>query len=46
MDDPDGGGALTSPVTEYSYDLAGNLINVTDPLGNITSYDYDNRDRQ
>jgi YD repeat-containing protein len=37
---PPGGIALTSTV-ERAYDKAGQLISSTDPLGNVTSYEYD-----
>jgi YD repeat-containing protein len=29
-------------ITRHSYDLAGNLISTTDPLGNTTKFEYDN----
>ncbi len=35
-----------APVTEYQYDMAGNLRFVIDPLGHTTEYQYDNRHRQ
>jgi YD repeat-containing protein len=45
--DPDGiAGALTSPETEYAYDAVGNTVSVTDPLGGITKYVYDDLNRQ
>ena len=44
--DPDGGGELTSPVTSYEYDAAGQLTSETDPLGHVTSYAYDNLGRK
>jgi RHS repeat-associated protein len=31
--------------TRYDYDPAGNLAKVTDPLGNVTQYRYDERNR-
>lgn len=43
--DPDGAGALTSPITQYRYDLIGNLTAVIDPLNRTTSYQYDARNR-
>ncbi len=44
--DPDGEGALTSPVTTYVYNDANQLVSVTDPLGHATSYAFDGRGRQ
>ena len=41
-----GGGLLTSPTTEYAYDKASNLRFITDPLGNVTEYVYDARNRR
>jgi len=38
--DPDGSGPLTRPTAIYAYDQNGNLASVTDPLGNITRYQY------
>jgi YD repeat-containing protein len=43
--DPDGPGPLSAPVTSYSYDLAGNLMAVTDPLNHVTQYGHDARNR-
>ena len=43
--DPDGAGALTSPVTSYAYDAASRMTSETDPLGKVTSYGYSVRDR-
>ena len=34
------------PVTKYQYDQDGNLIAMTDPLGNITQYVFDAMNRQ
>ncbi|GAB6167539.1 hypothetical protein JCM19992_35390 [Thermostilla marina] len=46
LPDPDGEeGPLTSPVYQYTYDAAGNLVAETDPLGNVTQYEYDSRGR-
>lgn len=39
--DPDGAGALASPVTSYVYDVNSQITSVTDPLGNATTYAYD-----
>jgi YD repeat-containing protein len=44
--DPDAGGSQLSPVSKLAYDSAGNLAYTTDPLGNKTFFDYDNRGRQ
>ena len=43
LPDADGDPATTDdiPVFEYTYDAAGNLESETDPLMNVTSYDYD-----
>ena len=35
--DPDGAGSLTAPVTNFTYDFAGNLLTETDPEGNVTN---------
>ncbi len=43
--DPDGTGPLGQPVTEYSYDIASQLIATTDPLSRISTNDYDNLGR-
>jgi YD repeat-containing protein len=32
---------LTSPITGYTYDYAGRVITVTDPLTHTTQYAYD-----
>ncbi|MEU4574645.1 LamG-like jellyroll fold domain-containing protein [Nonomuraea sp. NPDC023979] len=42
---PPGGTAVT-PVIERAYDAAGLLVSVTDPRGNVTSFDYDQLRRQ
>src|SRR5205823_524768 len=44
--DPDGAGALTSPVETYTLDANGNLIALTDPLSHLTKYTYDTLNRQ
>jgi len=41
--DPDGEGALTAPVTTYTYDGdSSRILTVTDPAGNVTAYTYSN----
>jgi RHS repeat-associated protein len=45
---PDPDGPLTthnSPLTTFTYDAVGNLLSLTDPVGNTTEWDYDNLDR-
>ena len=45
--DPDGtSGSLARPVTTYTYDANGNLLTVTDALGHVTTYYYDEHDRK
>ncbi len=39
--DADNGGAMTSPIYKYSYSNTGELLQVTDSLGNVTRYTYD-----
>ena len=34
-------GAADGPKTTSAYDLDGNLVSTTDPLGHVTSYAYD-----
>ena len=41
---PDAAGELER-VTNFTYDLVGNQLSVTDSLGNVTSFVYDNLDR-
>ena len=44
LPDPDGEGPsnpLESPVTAYEYDDLGNVLSITDALGNTTYYRYD-----
>ncbi len=42
LPDPDGVGVgQTASTYSYSYDLVGNMINSTDPLGRVTGYVYD-----
>src|SRR5262249_12508451 len=43
--DPDPADNQPAPVTHYSYDPAGNLHLVTDPLGDLTTFEYDTRNR-
>lgn len=43
--DPDGpSGSQTRPRTSYAYDAASRVTGVTDALGNVTAYGYDNHD--
>nr|MBA3311784.1 cadherin-like domain-containing protein [Planctomycetaceae bacterium] len=42
LPDPDGYGyPLTSPVYSTTYDAVGRVLTETDPLGNVTAYEYD-----
>jgi YD repeat-containing protein len=41
QEDPDAGGALTAPDTDYAYDDAGQFTSVTGPLGRVTTNLYD-----
>src|SRR5262249_1600818 len=41
-----GGTTSSSPITSYSYDPAGNLAAVIDPLNHATSYRYDALNRK
>jgi RHS repeat-associated protein len=43
--DPDGVGALISPVTAYTYDVDGNLISTTDAVGHAVQNSYDKLNR-
>ena len=43
--DPDGSGPQTSPATTYVYDAASQLASTTDPLGRVTTNEYDNLGR-
>ncbi len=45
LPDPDGVGGEEPPEYLYSFDIAGRLIQETDPLGNETDYEYDNLNR-
>ncbi|MCO6455617.1 MAG: RHS repeat protein, partial [Pirellulaceae bacterium] len=41
LPDPDGGGALSSPVTEFSYDATSHLLTtITNPLDDETDFTY------
>jgi RHS repeat-associated protein len=37
---------IDGPTTYHEYDISGNLIRTTDPLGNKTNYSYDNLNRK
>ena len=41
MADPDGPGDLASPVMTYRHDLAGNVVETTDPLGYVSAQQRD-----
>ena len=41
--DPDGGGALVSPVTTFTYDAEGQNLTIKDPLSRITTFTWNNR---
>lgn len=43
--DPDGAGGASGPIWEYEFDDAGQLISVTNPLEEVTTYQYDNLGR-
>jgi RHS repeat-associated protein len=43
--EPDNTDFQSAPVYEYQYDKVGNLRFEIDPLGRVTEYEYDNRDR-
>jgi RHS repeat-associated protein len=46
LPDPDSGsGPQTRPTTTYAFDAGGNLASKSDPLGNVTRYVYDLRNR-
>jgi RHS repeat-associated protein len=46
LPDPDGPlGPLIAPVYQFSYDDAGRLIRVLDPISRVTSYTYDDLNR-
>ena len=46
LPDPDEpAGPLDSPVYSRTYDAAGNVLTTTDPLSNVTTYEYDNLNR-
>ena len=42
LPDPDGGGPQAAPVWIYAYCGCGSITSVTDPDGNVTSYNYNN----
>jgi RHS repeat-associated protein len=44
--DSDGMGPLGTPVTSYDYDVASQLLSVTDAAGRLTSFDYDGLGRR
>ncbi|NJL52131.1 MAG: RHS repeat protein [Hydrococcus sp. SU_1_0] len=44
--DPDGAGALTSPVTSLTYDKSGNLVKDVDANGNEMRHEYDQLNRK
>src|SRR5262249_43234927 len=44
--DPDQGDALARPTYQYLYDSFGNVEQQKDPLGNITSFAFDDQGRQ
>ncbi|MEZ6044193.1 MAG: putative Ig domain-containing protein [Planctomycetaceae bacterium] len=44
--DPQNGGTLTAPVYEYDYDVYGNLIQITDPLGRETGFTFNEQNQQ
>jgi len=47
LPDPDGAGnPLPRPVINYTFNTTGNLSSVTNPLGAVTRYGYDLRNRQ
>ena len=43
--DPDGAGALTSPVTKFAFDALSRRTSLTDPDNNVTSWAYDGLNR-
>ncbi len=43
--DPDGAGALISPVTQWAYDAASQMTSMTNALGYVTSRTFDNLGR-
>ena len=45
LPDPDNGGPLTAPTTEFGYDAVGNLTSSQDALGRVTTYEYDTLNR-
>ena len=45
LPNPDEDGPDTSPIYVNDYDVASNLVAATDPLGNVTQFVYDDRNR-
>jgi RHS repeat-associated protein len=45
LPDPDGTGGDAAPVTSYTFDNNGNVLTITDPIGNVTTYTYDSFNR-
>ncbi len=43
---PANGGQLTRPEYQYTYDVYGDVLTETDPLGHVTTYVYDEFGRQ
>ena len=44
--DPDGSGSLAAPVWQFAFNVAGLMTSKTDPLGAVTTYGFDNAQRQ
>ena len=38
---PEAGGVLTTPTTQYLYNAQGQMTQITDPTGRIVTFDYD-----
>ena len=43
--DPDGAGALTSPITKFAFDALSRRTSLTDPDNNVTNWAYDGLNR-